>query len=63
MREKAIYHLVSTNIVDNKTLAQQIIKSNGAQIYEIINYTTKEEMCPIHDPAPFKKFINFQNYG
>ena len=46
--EKTIYHLISAIIADNKTLAEKIIKSSSASIHEIINYTTKEGMCPIH---------------
>ena len=48
MSEKTIYHLISAIIADNKTLAEKIIKSSSASIHEIINYTTKEGMCPIH---------------
>ena len=46
--DKTIYHLISAIIDDDKILAEKIIKSSSASAQEIINFTNKEGMCPIH---------------
>ena len=46
--EKIIYQLISAIIADDRILAEKIIKSSNAPIHEVVNYTTKEGMLPIH---------------
>ena len=46
--EKTVYHLITAIINDNKASAEKIIKSSNSQAQDIINYTTKDGMCPIH---------------
>ena len=51
VNDKTIYQLIQAIIDNDKTLVEKIIKSSNVPINELINYTTKEGMCPIHYAA------------
>ena len=46
--EKTIYHIISAIIDDDRNSLEKVIKSSNAQLNDLINFTTKEGMCPIH---------------
>jgi len=46
--EKTVYHIISAIIDDDRNSLEKTIKSSNAQLNDLINFTTKEGMSPIH---------------
>ena len=46
--EKTQYNIIEAIIKDDRNSLEKIIKSSNAQVSDLVNFTTKELMCPIH---------------